>query len=714
MMMLKRFLVFYFALYIIEPLKAQLNSESIFRQVEISVDTMVFTTSRNMINQNSGNKYLAFIYDDENEVAEVTLALKRPESMESITLQPSDDFIIIDSLYLIDNQYKFKVRFKNLTYTEFLKFVFNYTEKKEIRKSEEIPLLPCTKTNITVNSNLNELYVGEEKIIDLFSNNPENIRFTNEWITGTKLDYRLERHDQGIRLILLPKESGSQKFTFPFQARKPFYNLLTNQVSYDIRPLELYINVKTSRLKFITPDRREITLDDISRREGIELIMDNAKLMEINKTYRLENQEQPGGTLIAEIFTRNQLANNRMLCILRAYNYHRMATGYLFVKDGDIPCFITNFNIIPKTSISKISILREGKDWVQDLSLYPGETVDLKIEGESLHKARFLFEDLIDVTSDTLIRNESEMVYKLKVPLNISKKKINIYNHSSPTGLFLNIREFEEPRAFDYIYVNYGDINRIVSNIHGPVLYDKGIRDIIISFNTDRIDDDVRLYGRQHLQIEIRITGPKNELIDVRTLDNIVVCPSDRSPRYPFYDKRNCVTGEISINKYMRKNTNDLDDWSRINIIFRHNPAKYGAEAQQKEIEIVLKKSYKVDVDVSFPAGLITVSRDPENQNTFSYSNLYGISMAMVAQLSFYHPDKIAKLRPYKIGAGFLALDAFNFQSEKQDLAFVVLGSIYPSTRDRKLYFPLYIGGGYQFKAEKWMLLIGPGISIRL
>jgi hypothetical protein len=699
---------------IFKPALAQLNNESIFRHVEIRTDTMIFNTARNTISQNSGNKYLAFIYNDENEVAEVTLMFKRPEAIESIILQPSDDFIIIDSLYSIGNQYKFKVRFKNLTYTEFLKFVFIYTEKKESQKTEELKLLPCTNTNLTANIGSDELFIGEEKIIDLYSNNPDNIRLTNEWVAGAKFDYRLEGQDQGIKLIIIPKELGIQKISLHLQVRKPFYNILTNQISYDLEPLELNINVKTSRLKFITPDRREITLDDVSRRDGIEVIMDYAKHMEMNKTYRLENQEQPGGTLIAEVYTRSQLANNRILCILRAYNYHRMANGYLFVKDGDNPCFITNLNIIPKTSINKISILREGRDWVQDLSLYPGETVDLKIEGESLHRARFLFEDLIDVTTDTLIRNESEVIYKLKVPINISKKKLNIYNNTTPTGFYLNIREFEEPRAFDYIYINYGDVNRIVSGIHGPILYDKGIRDVMITFNTDRIDDNTRLYGRQHLQIEIRITGPKNELIDMRILDNIIVCPSDRSPRYAFYDKRNCTTGEISINKYLRKNTNDLDDWSRINIIFRHNPAKYGVEGQQKEIEIVLKKNYKVDVDVSFPAGLITVSRDPENQNNFSYSNLYGISMAMVAQLSFYHPEKIAKLRPYKVGAGFLALDAFNFQSDKQDLAFVVLGSIYPSTRDRKLYFPLYIGGGYQFKSEKWMLLIGPGISVRL
>lgn len=131
-------------------------------------------------------------------------------------------------------------------------------------------------------------------------------------------------------------------------------------------------------------------------------------------------------------------------------------------------------------------------------------------------------------------------------------------------------------------------------------------------------------------------------------------------------------------------------------------------------MEIILKKKTKFDIDVSFPAGLITVTEDPDNPGKTSFSNLYGISMAMVAQFAFYHPEKIAKLRPYRFGVGFLALDAFNFQSERQDLALVALASLYPTTRDKKLAFPLYIGGGYQFKSEKWMMLIGPGISVKL
>ncbi len=63
---------------------------------------------------------------------------------------------------------------------------------------------------------------------------------------------------------------------------------------------------------------------------------------------------------------------------------------------------------------------------------------------------------------------------------------------------------------------------------------------------------------------------------------------------------------------------------------------------------------------------------------------------------------------------GFCATDALNFQNEKQDLGWAALASIFPTTRDKKLAFPLYIGGGYQFKNEKWMLLVRPGIRLKL
>jgi hypothetical protein len=563
--------------------------------------------------------------------------------------------------------------------------------------------------------NIDELFIGEEKVFDLITNHADNIRYSMEWTTGQPIDYRIEKVADQFILHIMPNELGYHKIRLNFQTEKPFVDMTTNRIITQTAPLEYTFNVKNSQLKFLNSDKKDITLDDISRRKGTEILLDNTRALDLNKTYRIEDQENPGGALIAELFTRSYLSNNKVLCYIRTYNYHRTEEGYLYIKNGDDALFITNLNITPAVSINKVSLMRAGGDWNSDLSIYPGETVQLKIEGQALNKARFQLEAVEKLTRDTLIQSETEVNLRFKVPISIDKKRIVLYNNDIPTAYTLNVREYEIPRAFDYIFINYGDANHVLSTLHGPILFNKTVRDVVISFNTDKIDSDNKLYGRQNLTFDVRVTGPNNELVDMRTIGNIVVCPADNSPRYRYYDSRNCTSNEISLNKFLRRSTNDLDDWSRIQLTVKTTPDKSGGEPQQKDVEIILKKKVKFDIDVSFPAGLVTVSKEKsaEGEKT-TFSNLYGISMAMVAQFGFYNPDKIAKLRPFRVGVGFLALDAFNFQSELQDLAMVALGSIYPTTRDKKLAFPLYIGGGYQFKAQKWMWLIGPGISVKL
>lgn len=700
-----------FLLFLILPLTlaAQTTSKSMFKSVAIRTDSLTWNNQMHIVTSD-GERQLYFFYDNEDEIAEVTL-VPASGDYRNIHLIASADYEIIDSLILSNGAWHSKIRFRNLTQSQFIKLQISYSDSSS-KGTEIIRLIPCTKTSVTFKPSGDELFIGEEKTFDIISNNTANLRFAADWTSGERIDYRIERLNDRLILHVMPNEPGTQRLRLFLQTDKPDISPAGQAIRH-LPPLEYTFNVRNIRLQYLNVDKKDISMDDKSRTQGVEIQIDNSRALKINKTYRVENQEVPGGVLVAEIFTRSYLSDNRVLCYLKTYNYHRTDEGYLYIKDGDEAQFITNFNITPVTDISGLSVMRDGGEWNRDLSVYPGETISVKIEGTALYKARFHFEDVIDITSDTLLRNENEVVMKLRIPLDIGKKRIGLYNNSINTGHGLMVREYEIPRPFDYIMVNYGDINRTVSGVHGPVLYDKTIRDIVISFNPDRIDNRDKLFGRQHLTIDLRVTGPANELIDIKTLPALTVCPADNSPRHNHYDRRNCTQGEISLNKFLRRNTSELDDWSRVHLTFKTTPGKYNEEGQEKEVEIILKKKTKFDIDVSFPAGLVTVSKDSETDKT-SFSNLYGISMAMVAQFAFYHPEKIAKIRPYRFGAGFLALDAFNFQSERQDLALVALASLYPTTRDKKLAFPLYIGGGYQFKAERWMLLIGPGISVKL
>ena len=132
---------------------------------------------------------------------------------------------------------------------------------------------------------------------------------------------------------------------------------------------------------------------------------------------------------------------------------------------------------------------------------------------------------------------------------------------------------------------------------------------------------------------------------------------------------------------------------------------------QSKTIEIVLQKLYSFDINVSFPTGLLI-----KKANEAGFGNFSGVSMAVLAQYSFYAKDKIAKLEPYTIGAGFIALNAFDFSqtaASSRDMGIVIIGTLNPVNTNRKLTFPIYLGGGYLLSQKKMFWLLGPGISVQ-
>jgi len=686
-----------------------------FREVEIQTDTSLYSFTGNTM-KFQGKEYLAFEYIDEEAVCEARLYPYEPGLIDSLALMHSGDFDIIDSLISINGEYfRFKVAFHDLNTSNFLKYTFAIKESgQEKAEITDLNLLPYHNTFVKLYPLSDELYIGEEKIFELITNNIDNVMFNNDWQESEGFNYRLSKTFNQLRLHLVPNTTGQNTISVPLQTKSPHLNKSGAPV-YDLPPVQYTFSIKQSRLQYLGIDKREVTLDDSTGRQGIEVQLENSRLLRIGRTYRIEDQEQPGGALIAELFTRNLLTNNRVLCILRVYNYHRESEGYLFIKDGDQAIFITNFNITPKTRIDRISILRDGS-WTQNLDVYPGEVIDLTIEGQGLHKARFTFEDLIDISTDTTIRSENLAIYKFRVPMDVTKKSLNLYNWTNNTGRALNVKEYQEPRPFDFLYVNYDGNKHQVSGLPSTILVDKTISDVIFSADKTMLDSEVKMYGKQYLQMEITIYGGKNEILEIRTLDNIVICPDINSPRYEHYPKRDCEMDYFNLNQFIRRKTHTLDLWSRINIKIRHNNSKYSGAGFSKEFDLILRKDYSFDIEVSFPAGLITVSKpDPDSEDD-RFGQLTGISIAMIAQFTFYHPEKINTVRPYKIGAGFLALNTFNFSDtgEDRDIGVVILGSLYPTTKDTRLTFPLYFGGGYLLKDTKFFLLLGPGIRIKL
>lgn len=678
-----------------------------FKDIVLRIDTLEFSYNEDRVTYRQ-ERHLAFKYENEETVVELRIVpLDNLPVRPNVSLMRSSDYDILDSLVYYDEGYfKTRLRFKSLSSTDFLSLNIT-THLGDDSRNLAIPLLPYTKSRASIHVSDEDLYIGEEKRYEIVSNNISNLKLSGEWQTQGDLEYRLFQRDNIGYLSVIPNRSGVHVLELEIETRRPMITA-TLQPSFRLETIRLNLLAKGSRLIFLRTDQREI-IREKDNREGIEIQIDYHRTMQIGKTYRIEDREDAGGPLIAELFTQRLLSNDRVLCILRPYVNHRTTDGYLFIKDGDKPQFITNINISPEASISGIAVLRDGGEWTATRTLRPGETVDIRIEGEGLRLARFYFEDLIILETDSTTRNDRAVQYKVMVPIDIKRKKVEIYNRDKKMGTALNIIEYQRPRPLDFVNIDYGEGPKTVSSINQTILYPHIVREIIIDFDYDKIDAGDRLYGRQWLEVEVRLSGNRNELIEMQQIPLVGVCPGDASPRSGAYGATGCNLQPIRINSLLSRKTHSLREWSRIELVVRHKTDRYDGEGYTQRISIVQQKLVTFDVDLSFPAGLI-ISRVGET----GFPGLTGISLAMLAQFSFYDKEAIQKQKPYKIGAGFLAINALNFNPdvEDRDLGIVILGSVYPTRSDRKLSFPLFAGAGYFLNADQFFFLIGPGIRV--
>jgi hypothetical protein len=685
----------------------------VLREVSLRTDTATYLLSRNTVLV-QGVPTLYFWFRADDETLELRLYPANATNGKPLRLRRNPDFQQLDSLTKEgDGGFRTRLKFSNLTSSRFLRLVVEQAADSAGQPPlrETVPLLPLARTSQVLRVADNELFVGEEKVFELTSSNARNIHATGEWVRGTEFDYRLVAEANGmLRLHVLPNQLGVRTLAVKLQTERPTL-IAGNRISYQLPVLKQEFNVKASRLRFLSPDKRSVTMDETSRRKGAELILDNGRSFELHRTYRVEDQEEPGGELIAEIYTRQFLSNDRVLTYLRPYNTHRQTEGYLYIKENDVARYLTNLDITPQTVIRNVQVLHRGGEWTPGLSVSPGETEDVRLDGEGLQKARISFEDLPIIPSDSSVRTDARLVYRVRVPVSFDKRKSNIYNVGQATGYVLNIKEFQRPHPLDFVSVAYGDAARPITRLNGPVLYDGTIRDVVFQFNPNAIDTPDLLFGKQYLSFEIRTLNAKGELIELRNVESLLVCPGDNSPRATFYADKQCRTDPLSLNSILSRKTYDLDEWSRILVTVKHQASQYGETGYTQTVELVLKRNYKFDIDVSFPAGLLT-RKEKEDK----FGDLGGISLATLAQFSFYSPNKINRLRPYKIGAGFVALNAFNLGSStaNRDLGVVILGSVYPTRREAKFTFPLYLGGGYLLGTSQWFFMLGPGIGVRL
>jgi hypothetical protein len=696
-----------------------------FDEVTLAIDTSLYTLSHNTILHQRKHQ-LYFEYSNRYAACELRFYPKEGSNILSLSLVESAGYEVLDSFVFLEDEgcYRTRLRFADLFGNEHLSVLVNVTTLPQDENAQprtrvwELALFPYTQTWVKLFSANDILFVGEEKSFDLETNNVENIKPTGDWQSSNGIDYRVALRDGRLVLILQPRELGVKNIDVTLETFAPFLDT-NKQLSNTVAIQSQQFTIKASRLVFLNLDKKEVTYDDEVRYKGVNVVMDNNRRLQLNKTYRIEDQEAAGGSLIGELFTIKDLANDKMLCKLTAFNLHRNTDGYLYIKMNDVPMFITNLDITPKTQISAIYVLHEGRDWQSDNKVNPGEQIDVRVEGKSLHKARFTWQDAVDVTSDTISQTETQRNFRLYIPMNINKRQIALLNNGQPTGRVLQVDEYQHPRPFDFITLSYGDKSQIkVNEVSNIIISRSVLKEFSLLFDREGIDGKAKLYGKQYLDIDVRILGKRGEIIEMRSLKNQLVCPDETSPRGAYYKDKSCLSEDINFNNILNTKTNTLDNFGKVQLDIKQSAEKYSDPIFEKRVEVIYQPQMLFDIDLSLPAGMLIQNlgesqAEKDTKKSSFTDNLGGISIALIAQFSFTDSEKAGKMKPYRCGAGFLFINTFNFREDaKRDLAFVALGSIYPLSSRRMFNVPIHVGVGYKLQEKIPFVMISPGISV--
>ena len=509
-------------------------------ELEVRVDTTLYEAGQSPLYV-QGRRILAFPVSRPDQVIDVFFSPPEGTAMPVARLQVPRDVSILDSLRMIDSSYfQARVQFSDLSKAGIIPMTVAYNLPGLPSRLVTYELFPYIPTRAVLQVKDEEVFLGEEKTYVVATTNLSNIRVDGSWQSRNGVDYRLFTDGNQLRISIVTNDPGLKEIALPLQTIRPV--VAEGRLTNDLPPIALRFVAKSSRIAFLSFDRKEITLD-LEAPQGTEIQIDRSRQLQIRKTYRIETTAEPGGAFVGEIFTRSSLSNDKVLAWIRPYALHRASDGYLYLKDGDDVKFITNINITEKTRIQRVSLRHQGGDFGENLSVNPGEQVDIKIQGTGLEKVVFLFEGAQNVLRDSALSTENVAVYSLRIPVNIARRKVVVYRGKEPTGFELTVKEFQTPRQLDFLTLNYGAGDLEVGKLTKPILYDKTIPELTLKPVAQVIDAGGKLYGKQYLVVEINIFNTRKDLIETRRIDGIVFCPGDNSPRFGFYESNDCVNG---------------------------------------------------------------------------------------------------------------------------------------------------------------------------
>ena len=678
--------------------------------IELRLDTTVYRwqTDQLLI---GGQPHLSFVFEEAEPVVALHLVPREKADILGLDLLNSSDYEAVDTtLRLPDGS--FRTRLKLATLSRSASPVLLYQVRlPEDTLNLEIPLFPLANTRAMLPPDNYVWYIGQEEQIPIESTHPRNLEPTSTWTRTQGIAYRIVRKDGMPWLRVIPREVSQRTLRLPYQTFRPQRNdageLVYEQV---IEPFE--VTIKRGRNQFITLDQEVVELPRGEQVQEVDVSFDLQVALNVKRTYRLEAQDSEGGPVVADLFIREITSSNEMKATLRAYTYHQRSEGLLYLKDQDQTLFTMNLDIVPTPHLDVVELRRPGGDWQSDLTLYPGEEIELRMQGESLTRTSIQIPELLDLSSkpnsDSIRYGDEQITATLTVPLDLMKREMTLERDEKATKFVFHLREYQRPRELDFVRVTYERHTEKLTTVRSPIQVKAPLSSFQFRFLRDSIDLPRDLYGPQYLDLTIEVWSAEGRILEKRHVEQVCVCPGANSPRSEAYDAP-CVEGVVKLNDLLKTPSYELPGWSRIRVEVAHQADRYKEPVKKRSFSIIQRLTWEVGLEVALPVPIILARFNGEQAD-----NLSSVGLGAFAQLRFYRKRGINELVPVQASLGVMATDVFSFASSpRRDWALCGLAAFYPITSKQRWSIPLYVGGGYLLDAETFFFFMGPGLSVQ-
>jgi hypothetical protein len=282
------------------------NRDLLIEHTELLNNTGFFSskTDTQIVN---GEKQLIFEFSSVTEEYIIRVYPSDKYKSFKFGLNSTSDYDVIDSVYFInDSYYQTRLRFKKIIDNPQLSILVSAISPEGRTLIAEIKLFPLAVMDFGFVKKPEDMFIGEESFIDLYTNLSSNIVLSGSWNTEYPLNTRIVNNKGNVAVNVNATQTGNMNVPVSLKLKRPIRDSLGN-LKYELGPLELDFNVKSSRLAFLNTDIKDVSIDEKNRYDGVEIQIDNHSQLQMQKTYRIENTEEAGGVLIAELFTKTRL-----------------------------------------------------------------------------------------------------------------------------------------------------------------------------------------------------------------------------------------------------------------------------------------------------------------------------------------------------------------------------------------------------------------------